>query len=61
MYQFLDFGSITIFTKRWWRTHTFNFSCDEGLTWTEVDYPTSSNLNVAGMLTELGEKALHAT
>jgi hypothetical protein len=61
VYQFLDFGSVITYCKRWSTTNQFKYSCDEGLTWTTVSFPNSRSMRVAGMLTELGQKALHAT
>ena len=61
VYQFLDFGSLIVYTKRWYDTSAFDYSCDEGLTWSQMNFPQSRRLRVAGLLTEVGEKALHAT
>ena len=57
VYQFLDFGSLIVYSKRWAYTNMFNYSCDEGLTWSPVDFPSQTLLRVAGLLTEIGERS----
>ena len=64
-FEFAAQGAIVASVSVFRYTSTVKWSCDEGVTWTEENFLTGSNIttgvSVIGMLTEPGERALHVT
>lgn len=64
-FQFAAQGAIVATIQKYRAVSSVDWTCDEGETWNPVEFLGSdsqlTSINVIGMLTEIGEKALHVT
>lgn len=63
-FQHVALGSIIVMVKKWVLVRTIKWSCDEGATWTTVDFVDEQfprGIVVIGMKTEIGEKTRYVT
>ena len=64
-FQFAGQGAIVATIQRYRAVSSVYWSCNEGKTWDSVGFLGSDSsvnrINVIGMLTEIGERALHVT
>lgn len=63
-FQFAALGAVVVSIGTGQQVSSVSWSCDEGDSWSDVEFLDRSNrasIRVVGMLTERGEKALHVT